>query len=117
MFKFHHYAIEVTNPKVVCDFYKEMFGFVVEQKIDLEEEELIFLKLGSFRLEVIRNEHAYLTTNNIHLCFQTSNLQDTMKRFSEVGLKVEEGPYNLSNGWKTVFYKGLAGEVFEILEV
>lgn len=117
MFKIHHYAVEVANPVEVCQFYREILGFEIEPRVDMEGEKLIFLKLGEFRLEIFQNGLSQSISNHVHLCFQTISLQESMKKFADAGLKVDEGPYFLKNGWKSVFYKGLANEVIEIIEV
>lgn len=106
--------MEVTDVDLVCDFYKKYLGFEEGGKVTFEGEEILFLKLGDFQLELIHGTNSLL--NSTHLCFETNNLRETIERFSQAGFIVDEGPYKLKNGWETVFYRGMANEVIEFIE-
>ncbi|RHW42060.1 glyoxalase/bleomycin resistance/dioxygenase family protein [Neobacillus notoginsengisoli] len=115
MFKFHHYAIEAANIKEVLDFYQNVMGFRVENKVHFDGKKVLFLKLGDFRLELVEDEAAE-GAGNMHLCFEIDRLHQAMQRMEAAGLSTMEGPYELENGWRTVFYTGPAGETLELLE-
>lgn len=108
--RFHHYGLEVTNMEEAITFYENVLGFQTESRFSFMEEEIMFLTLENFRLELIPGQQG-LT----HLCFEVNNLFDVMKQLGE--LQKLEGPYELQNGWKTVFYEGPHQEIIEFLQV
>ncbi|MEH7223735.1 VOC family protein [Bacillus sp. JJ1566] len=107
--KLHHYGLEVSNLEDSADFYKNHLGFQEELRFVFMEEEIVFLNLGGFRLELIASR-----TFNTHICFEVSNLDKIMTKLT--GLRKVEGPYQLDNGWKTVFYEGPTKEILEFLQ-
>ncbi|MCC3358925.1 VOC family protein [Bacillus sp. REN16] len=107
--KLHHYGLEVRNLDESVDFYKNQLGFLEEQRFRFMEEDIVFLTLGDFRLELIAGH-----TLNAHICFEVNNLDCTMTMLT--GLRKIEGPYHLDNGWKTAFYEGPTKEILEFLQ-
>ncbi|WP_053366625.1 VOC family protein [Bacillus sp. FJAT-27245] len=115
MLLFHHCAIETNRLEEVEGFYKNILGFRVEDTIDFQGNKLIFLTLGGFRLELVQSDGPPRGDSIIHLCFEAGALDSMIKKIEHAGLEKAEGPYTLENGWRTVFYKGLAGETLEFL--
>ncbi|MEH7386654.1 VOC family protein [Bacillus sp. JJ1521] len=107
--KLHHYGLEVSNLEDSVDFYKHFLGFQEEKRFRFMEEEIVFLTLDDFRIELISSN-----TINAHICFEVSNLDRIIT--SLTGLRKIEGPYRLDNGWQTVFYKGPTTEILEFLQ-
>ncbi|WP_409270134.1 VOC family protein [Neobacillus sp. SCS-31] len=116
MVEFHHYAIETDLLEEVAEFYKTTLGFRGENTMEFHGKKLIFMTLGGFRIELIEADEPRVGEGAIHLCFKTRELDGLIKKLQEAGLKMAEGPYTLENGWRTVFYTGLAGETLEFLE-
>ncbi len=115
MLKFHHYSLEVDNLSESIKFYKDVLGFQEAERIEFEEEEIQFLTLGDFKLELIKAAAAYNRTESIHICFETENFYEILARFENYKIKPVEGPYTLKNGWKTVFFSGPSNDLIEIL--
>ncbi|MEH7383146.1 VOC family protein [Bacillus sp. JJ1533] len=107
--KLHHYGLEVRNFEDAIDFYKNHLGFQEETRFSFMEEEIVFLILGDFRLELTAS-----TAINAHICFEVSDLDKLMAML--LGLRKVEGPYDLDNGWRTVFYEGPTKETLEFLQ-
>ncbi|MDQ0156961.1 VOC family protein [Robertmurraya andreesenii] len=105
----HHIGLEVQNLEDSISFYKNEMGFEIENRFSFIGEEIAFLCLHGFRIELIEGQQ-----ESTHLCFEVSNLNEMMKQFSSV--EILEGPYTLQNGWKTVFYKGPNNHIIEFLQ-
>lgn len=111
--KLHHVGVNVIHLRNSIEFFKSEFGFEIESHFIFMEEEIVFLTLDDFRLELVSsNEEKQL---NIHICFEVNNLIDVMARCK--ALRKMEGPYELDNGWQTVFYEGPNQEIVEFLQV
>lgn len=115
MVLFHHFAIETNRLEEVKDFYEKILGFQAEDTIEFQGKKLAFLTLGGFRIELVETDETVSGDGAIHLCFETASLTTMMKKLESAGLEKAEGPYKLENGWRTVFYKGMAGETLEFL--
>ncbi|MFS0820939.1 VOC family protein [Bacillus sp. 1P02SD] len=107
--KLHHYGLEVRNLEDSVNFYKAQLGFTEEIRFAFMEEEIVFLTLGEIRLELIASH-----TLNTHICFEINNLDRFIPTLT--GLRKVEGPYQLENGWQTVFYEGPSKELLEFLQ-
>lgn len=108
---FHHYGVYVRNLDESIVFYRELLDLKIEARFTFMEEKIVFLSSGDFRLELIETEE---DENTIHFCFEVADLQEVMSRLDE--MKKIEGPYQLHNGWKTVFYEGPNLEIIEFLQ-
>lgn len=115
MVLFHHFAIETNRLEEVKDFYEKILGFQVENIIEFHGKKLVFMTLGGFRIELVETDDLGSGEGDIHLCFETASLATMMSKLEGAGLDKVEGPYKLENGWRTVFYKGIAGETLEFL--
>lgn len=111
--RFHHYALEVKNIEESIAFYKKYLGFQEECRMDFLEEEIVFLTLKDFRLELLSSHQK--NDRLTHLCFEVNSLQDVMNQFGDC--RKIEGPYKLENHWETVFYEGPNQEILEFLQV
>ncbi|WP_316568998.1 VOC family protein [Neobacillus sp. YIM B06451] len=116
MVEFHHYAIETNLLEEVAEFYKTALGFRDEKTIEFHGKKLIFLTLGVFRIELIEGDEPIQGNDSIHLCFQVGALDSIIKTVERAGLVKAEGPFTMENGWRSVFYTGIAGETLEFLE-
>ncbi|WHY86496.1 VOC family protein [Neobacillus novalis] len=109
----HHFGLEVNIMEESVAFYKKHLGFQEECRMFFLGEEIVFLALGDFRLELISGHLGNNKTT--HICFEVSDLHEVMKRFDDI--RKIEGPYKLENGWETVFFEGPEGEIIEFLEL
>ncbi|MDR0268664.1 VOC family protein [Paenibacillus sp.] len=114
--RIHHVALEVIKLEEAVSFYKNVLGFREEYRLNVSDENIVFLLQGDFRIELIGNEYSKHIHDRIHFCFEIECLQEIMKMLEKNGCKLLEGPLSLSNGWDTVFYRGPHGEVLEFLE-
>lgn len=110
--KFHHYAIEVRDIEESVSFYKKYFGLKEEYRLFMLNEEIVFLASSDFRVELISGGQQNATPN--HICFEVANLNEAMGKFADI--KKVEGPYQLKNGWRTVFFEGPNQEIIELLQ-
>ncbi|SEM18460.1 Catechol 2,3-dioxygenase [Mesobacillus persicus] len=110
----HHYSLEVRNLKASIAFYQTHLGFQIEQTLEFMGEEIVFLTLGECRLELISNQAKAYDGNSRggHLCFVAADLTKVMK-----DIPILEGPYQLENGWRTLFCEGPDHEVIEFLQI
>lgn len=110
--RFHHYGLEVPNLEEAVVFYKKHLGLQEQQRISFMGEEIVFLAADNFWLELIFNPYE---EKNAHICFEVKDLNEVINQF-DANQKIE-GPYELENGWKTIFYEGPNREVIEFLQV
>jgi lactoylglutathione lyase len=115
--RFHHFALEVNDLTLSKTFYETFLGFNESCRIHFEKEEIIFLEQNGFRLELSQKKSDGEIGERTHFCFEVDSLNEKMKEMRERELHPFEGPYTLSNGWKTIFYLGPDKEVIEFLEV
>jgi lactoylglutathione lyase len=115
--RIHHYGIEVKDMEASKKFYQKILGLNHEKVVKFKGEELVFLSSKSLCLELIPREQESSHEQSTHLCLEVTDIYQIIKGFSENGVEVLEGPYTLSNGWKTVFFEGLNHEILEFLEI
>ena len=110
--RFHHYGVEVANLEQSMAFYQNLLDLKIETRFTFMEEEIAFLTSEDFRLELIETpENGKIA----HLCFEVTDLQELMNQLDD-STKLE-GPYQLQNGWKTVFYEGSSREIIEFIQI
>ncbi|WP_062105658.1 VOC family protein [Bacillus niameyensis] len=115
--RWHHSGIEVRNLDDSISFYERMFDFKIEQFLTWSGEKIAFLKNDDVRIELIEAENTPDLCHSVHVAWQVDDIESWMKRLDGKGLSPSEGPYKLKNGWITVFYEGLDGEVIELIQV
>lgn len=113
---FHHYALEVRNVSATKEFYQKILGFAEEDGISYQGKVIDFLLLDGFRMEILENKQACAKNDRTHLCFEVRNLDQKIELMKNLGHLPSEGPYQLENGWKTVFYIGPDEETIEFLQ-
>lgn len=108
----HHIGIETKDIEKSRRFYEQL-GFQMKDRMVLMGEELLFLTLGDFTLELIAQE-TEKEAGNTHLCLEVTDL----KEHAEIveNSTTIEGPYLLENGWNTLFIKGPSGEIVELVQ-
>jgi lactoylglutathione lyase len=114
--KAHHVGIHVKDMLQAQLFYETMFGFIVEHRLDVVEEQITFMKLNSIRIELITSQNMISKEGTVHIAWEVENLDEWISKLDSNGLLPTEGPIFLENGWKTVFYQGPNLEVIELIE-
>ncbi|WLD92535.1 VOC family protein [Alkalihalobacillus sp. AL-G] len=112
--KLHHLGIETNSLERSISFYKQ-FGFKVESKLELMGETIVFLQLEEFRLELVQADSLIDQATSIHFALEVKDVDEVLSNWRD-HLIIHEGPYNLENGWKTVFITGPSGEGIELLQ-
>ncbi len=114
--RFHHFAIEVKDLNKSQLFYETMLGFNVNDSMVLGGEEIVFLVLDGFNLELLTKKSDASIDESVHLCFEVESLNDIIQKMSKIQLEPIEGPEIFENGWSNVFYKGPDNEILEFLQ-
>ena len=107
LMRFHHIGLEVRDVERAAAFYRSLYGFELEERLTLMGEEIAFLRMGEFRLELYEGEDHAAS----HICFEVDDIEPYL-----VTQQVLEGHYELENGWRTAFFQGVDGEVIELLQ-
>jgi len=94
-----------------------MLGFKEHLKTSLQDEEIIFLEQDGFMIELIANNQVGSQSNHFHLCFEVDDVEQQITRLADYSFQPAEGPYDLENGWKTVFFRGPDQEIIELLQL
>lgn len=110
--KVHHIGIETNNIEKSMRFYEQL-GFQMKDRMVLMGEELYFLTLGTFTLELIVQKTETAAANP-HLCLEVTDLKEQADVVQNG--KVIEGPLSFENGWKTLFVEGPSGEIIELVQ-
>ncbi|WP_179884850.1 VOC family protein [Bacillus sp. AFS015802] len=116
--KVHHIGMKVKSLAVSKEFYQTYFGFQEEMKVTWDSEDILFLKKGNCRLELIEEtgEKDGLGRTFLHLAFEVTSLEEEIGFLEEKGLLPVEGPVVLENGWNVAFFFGPDGEMIEMVE-
>ncbi|MGG1572657.1 VOC family protein [Fictibacillus sp. NRS-1165] len=112
--KVHHYGISVRDMDAASEFYKKALGMKERFRFHWMGEHLLFLDNGSIKIELV--ERIDGTDEASHIAYVTHHLEGLADSLRERGVLPLEGPYQLENGWRTVFYEGRSGEVIEFVE-
>ncbi|MBD1382267.1 VOC family protein [Metabacillus arenae] len=115
--KWHHAGIQVMDLNASEHFYSTFFGFEAEERITLLDEEIVFMKKGQIRIELIKSEEGVCgESQSIHLSWEVTSLDHWISDLIEKGLQPIEGPLTYENGVKCVFYQAAGGEWIELIE-
>ncbi|MHC8515426.1 VOC family protein [Sporosarcina sp. ITBMC105] len=110
--RFHHVGLEVTNLEKSMAFYQQLLNLEIETRFSFMNEDIVFLGSKDYRLELIETQEDVRT---VHICFEVPNLHEVMNQFHRT--QKLEGPYELENGWQTVFYEGPNREIIEFIQI
>ena len=113
--KLHHIGINVSSLERSKQFYQTHFGFKEEFKAIIGSEEIVFLKRGEERLELIQDGDYASLQSRVHFAWETADLDAQIKRLARKGLEPVDGPLQLDNSWRAVFYEGPDGELIELI--
>lgn len=109
----HHIGIETKDIERSRQFYQQL-GFQLRARMLLMGEEVIFLTLGDFTLELVEQKTEMVSIP--HLCLEVSDIAKSSALLIQKGTPILEGPFLLENGWKTLFFEGPFGETLELLQ-
>jgi lactoylglutathione lyase len=114
----HHIGINVSSLEDSKEFYQNHFGFEEEFSTAMGSEHILFLTQGENRLELIHETGTEPSPSpHVHFAWEVRDIEAEIKRLSHQGLKPTEGPIQLPNGWKAVFYRGPDGELIELIAI
>lgn len=114
--KLHHIGINVKNLQTSKEFYQTYFGYEEELKFRWGSENILFLRMGDCRLELIEDPRAESKCTFLHIALEVSDLEREVELLKEKGLLPVEGPLLLENNWKVAFFFGPDGEIVELVE-
>jgi lactoylglutathione lyase len=116
--RLHHIGMNVQSLERSKEFYQTHFGFKEEMYFNWGSENILFLKKGDNRLELIEEpeEDDRSKRTFLHIALEVVELEKELGLLKEKGLMPVEGPLDLENGWKVAFFFGPDGEIIEIVE-
>lgn len=115
--KLHHIGINVRNMEKSKAFYQTHFGFEEKFAAVLGKEHILFLSRNEEWLELIFDPNTAHLHSHVHFAWEVEDLEGEIKRLSLQGLEPVEGPIQLDNGWKAVFFEGSDGEIIELISI
>ncbi|MED4173698.1 glyoxalase/bleomycin resistance/dioxygenase family protein [Halalkalibacterium halodurans] len=110
-----HVGMETSRLDETLKFYQTFFKFEEEQAITFQKENILFIRRGVIRLELIENQQASPPSQQLHICWRVPSLKKEMIRLQKLGLLPVEGPFAFDL-FKTVFYKGPNNEIIELIQ-
>ncbi|WP_060673985.1 VOC family protein [Rossellomorea vietnamensis] len=116
--RLHHIGMNVKDLERSKEFYQSHFGFEKEMVFKWGSENILFLKKGDCRLELIEEpgEDDGMKRTFLHLALAADDLEKEVEFVKYKGLLPVEGPLLLENGWKVAFFLGPDGEIIEFIE-
>ncbi|MDM5318303.1 VOC family protein [Fictibacillus sp. b24] len=108
----HHVGIYVSDMKRSSEFYELILPVTAKEKLTWNDTELLFLKGEGFQIELI---HAAFDHAATHIAFSVTSVTEKINELKQAGVTPIEGPYELPNGWSTVFYEGPDDEEIEFI--
>ncbi|MDR7074921.1 VOC family protein [Fictibacillus barbaricus] len=111
----HHIGMYVENLERSVAFYEKIVTIQSMEKLNWNDTKLLFIKGEGFQLELIQDAHE--VTKGAHIAFTVMSIEEKIRELQYQGLSPSEGPYQVENGWKTVFYEGPDGEEIEFIEL
>ncbi|WP_413378891.1 VOC family protein [Alkalihalobacillus sp. 1P02AB] len=118
MYALHHIGIEVQHLQNSLQFYQDFFDAKVGESFLMDDDEIVFIELDSFTIELIHSKQTVRKTQpaTVHFALKVPNLMEEITALTKKGFTASDGPYHLSNGLKVVYYEGLDHEVIELME-
>ncbi|WP_416730221.1 VOC family protein [Fictibacillus sp. JL2B1089] len=110
----HHIGLYVSDMKTSCEFYEKILPIKKKESFMWNDTELVFLVGEGFQLELMTNSGSHAASS--HFAFSVTSVTKKIKELSRKEIFIEEGPYDLPNGWRTVFYNGPDGEEIEFIQ-
>ncbi|MGA4722261.1 VOC family protein [Fictibacillus nanhaiensis] len=110
----HHIGLYVNDMKTSCEFYEKILLIEKKERFMWNDTELIFLIGKGYQLELMPNSGSHAACS--HIAFSVTSVTKKIKELSQKEIFLTEGPYELPNGWRTVFYEGPDGEEIEFIQ-
>ncbi|MBH0158933.1 VOC family protein [Fictibacillus sp. 5RED26] len=110
----HHIGLYVSDMKKSSEFYEKILPIEKKESFMWNDTELGFLIGEGFQLELMPKSGNYATCS--HIAFSVISVTEKIKELSQEEIFLTEGPYDLPNGWRTVFYEGPDGEEIEFIQ-
>ncbi len=122
--KLEHTAIIVKNMENSIKFYEEVLNFKLRTAVNTDKRKLAFLFVQDqphVEIELIEEltEIENPATNGVldHLAFVVDNLDDTIDEMQSKGIEFPDPPrISAASGDKTIFFKGINGELIQLIE-
>ena len=125
---FAHVALNCNDPLLIERYYTQHFGFQRARVVELGKDQIVFLKLGSFYLELFKATAAAPTPaadkdgpdwpGVRHLAFQVEDVDAKLAEMGSAAL-VNLGPFDFHDfipGWRTVWLADPEGNVVEVTQ-
>lgn len=122
--KLEHTAIIVKNIEESIEFYKNILNFQLRTAVNIKNRKLAFLYVQDqpeVEIELIEEltDVNPPATNGVldHLAFVVDNLDRTIEELQSKGIDFPEAPrISAASGDKTVFFRGINGELLQLIE-
>ena len=110
----HHIGLYVSDMKTSCEFYQKILPLEKKESFMWNDTEIVFLVGKGLQLELISNSGSHAARS--HIAFSVTSVTEKIKELTRKEVFLTEGPYDLPNGWRTVFYDGPDGEEIEFIQ-
>ncbi|WP_064092025.1 VOC family protein [Rossellomorea aquimaris] len=113
----HHIGINVRNLEESKQFYQTYFGFREELYLEMKDETILFLVKDTLRLELIHDSVIGESRSlKAHFAMEVEDLGEWIDFLKKQKIMPIEGPIDIDNRWKVVFFLGPDGELIELVE-
>ncbi len=110
----HHIGLYVSDMKKSCEFYERILPIQKKESFMWNDTELVFLIGEGFQLELLPNSADHAACS--HIAFSVASVTEKIEELYQEDILLTEGPYDLPNGWRTVFFEGPDGEEIEFIQ-
>jgi catechol 2,3-dioxygenase-like lactoylglutathione lyase family enzyme len=117
----HHVGVHVSDLARSANFYRAVFGFdrSVAGRLSFGAEEIVFLRAGDARLELIADGRGNRETGVVdHVAFEVDNIDRWLIRLRQHRVQLlDEAPIDVPRlGARILFCLGPDGERIELFE-
>ena len=117
-------AFRVRNREDAIEFYTEKLWFKLVSKTNADEvgEKNAFLEFNGARLEIIETlyeKYEPVKPKRVycpHLCFETNDMDKTIKILKENSIEIIDGPHEITNSEKWINFMDSDYNVLEYIQ-
>jgi len=121
LYELAHVGIVVKDCERSADFYQQVLGCPVIDRLGNDTLKIIYLQSGNLTIELLEYIAALPASRNTgvydHLAFTVSDIQAAVVSLKKQGVAFEsDNPRLTMNGKKIIFFSGPDGERIELME-
>lgn len=114
-----HIGIKTAHIEKAIQFYTEVLGFELVNRIKPREVELVFLKLGDTVIELVEVTDGKVFSDGVvnHIALRVKDIFKAVEWLKENSVElIQEEPMPMGEGRYNIFFRGPSGEKIELYQ-